>query len=140
MEEITLNIQFDSGSSDIKEEYVEQLNSVAEKLSSFGDVIFVTVEGHTDWKGKQVDNQPLSEARAASVANYLKGKLPLDDSKFEAVGFGELQPIADNKTEEGRLKNRRVVIKVHANNMSKEVVPAMVAEDPKAEVNSDQVK
>ena len=138
LEEITLNIQFDSGSSDIKEEYVEQLNSVAEKLSSFGDVIFVTVEGHTDWKGKQVDNQPLSEARAASVANYLKGKLPLDDSKFEAVGFGELQPIADNKTEEGRLKNRRVVIKVHANNMSKEVVPAMVAEDPKAEVNSDQ--
>jgi OOP family OmpA-OmpF porin len=71
----------------------------------------VELEGHTDWIGTEKYNQGLSERRAASVMNYLTQK-GIDAGRITTRGCGETQPIADNKTREGRAKNRRVEVKV----------------------------
>ncbi|MEC9396557.1 MAG: OmpA family protein, partial [Myxococcota bacterium] len=57
--------------------------------------------------GKDEYNQKLSQKRAESVRKYLIGR-GIDRDRLEAVGYGEVQPIADNETQEGRAKNRRV--------------------------------
>lgn len=71
----------------------------------------VDLEGHADWTGPEKYNQGLSERRAASVKNYLTKK-GIDPSRLTTRGFGETKPIADNKTREGRARNRRVEAKV----------------------------
>ena len=73
----------------------------------------IIVEGHTDDTGSWDYNQKLSNQRARSVAEFLKPGVGHD--KFSYRGFGPDKPIADNKTREGRQKNRRVeiVIKLH---------------------------
>jgi outer membrane protein OmpA-like peptidoglycan-associated protein len=72
--------------------------------------IKLSIEGHTDNVGKDDYNQTLSEQRANSVRAYLLSK-GIDESRLIAQGFGETQPIADNKTAAGKAKNRRVVMK-----------------------------
>src|SRR3989338_9390948 len=71
----------------------------------------VELEGHTDWIGTDQYNQGLSERRAASVRNYLV-KQGVATGRIATRGFGEAKPIADNKTRDGRAKNRRVEGKV----------------------------
>lgn len=72
----------------------------------------VDLEGHTDSIGTDKYNQGLSERRAASVRNYLVKKA-VAAGRISTRGFGESKPIADNKTRDGRAKNRRVEVKVH---------------------------
>ena len=69
-----------------------------------------TVVGHTDSSGSDAYNQKLSERRAQTVAGYLEGK-GIAVGRLTASGAGESEPIADNKTKEGRAQNRRVVLK-----------------------------
>ncbi|WNC71018.1 OmpA family protein [Thalassotalea psychrophila] len=109
MASITLNIQFDSWKSNVKEQYLAEIDRVAKIIDEHED-IDVVVEGHTDWQGKQDKNQVLSEARAKAVATLLEEKTPHSDKTYTTIGFGELKPIADNRTEEGRRLNRRVVV------------------------------
>ena len=109
LETVTLNLQFDTGSSLIDSEFISQINKVAAAIKTYNNVK-VTVEGHTDWQGKQVNNQPLSESRAKAVAKILMQKTGLSKEHFETIGYGELKPVADNRTPEGRYKNRRVVV------------------------------
>ncbi|HTM11070.1 MAG TPA: OmpA family protein [Verrucomicrobiae bacterium] len=71
----------------------------------------VDLEGHTDSIGTEQYNQGLSERRAASVKDYLV-KRGVDAGRISTRGFGKTKPIADNKTAEGRAKNRRVEIKI----------------------------
>ncbi|RMF97213.1 MAG: OmpA family protein, partial [Candidatus Schekmanbacteria bacterium] len=68
--------------------------------------------GHTDSIGSEKYNQKLSEKRAEAVKNYYVEK-GVDASIIEAIGKGESEPVADNKTREGRAKNRRVVTELH---------------------------
>lgn len=68
----------------------------------------VRVDGHTDNKGKKAANQKLSDQRAAAVVTYLVTKKGVDKNRLASKGFGDSQPIADNKDEAGRGKNRRV--------------------------------
>jgi OOP family OmpA-OmpF porin len=72
---------------------------------------FIEIVGHTDNKGDEKDNMALSKLRAASVRDYLISK-GHDASKMITTGMGETDPVADNDTEEGRAKNRRVEILV----------------------------
>ncbi|MOA46899.1 Outer membrane porin F precursor [compost metagenome] len=76
------------------------------------DVVSIKVVGHTDSVGSDAYNQALSERRASSVAEYLlsQGVAP---NKVTSEGRGESQPIADNETEEGRAKNRRVELHIN---------------------------
>ena len=67
----------------------------------------LTIEGHTDATGTEAHNQKLSEARAGAVRAYLVDR-GVDSSRLKAVGFGEAKPVADNQTELGRARNRRV--------------------------------
>jgi outer membrane protein OmpA-like peptidoglycan-associated protein/opacity protein-like surface antigen len=77
----------------------------------------IEVQAHTDYKGSGKTNQQLSEQRALSVKTYLISK-GVNENQLTAKGYGESQPIADNKTEEGRAKNRRVELKVIKDDVS----------------------
>ena len=71
----------------------------------------IEISGHTDNVGKPSDNLTLSNNRAKSVVNYLITK-GISAQRLVAKGYGETKPVADNKTEEGRAKNRRTELKV----------------------------
>jgi len=92
-----------------------RLDKVAEALKSQGEDRKMVVEGHTDSQGKDAYNQSLSQRRAEAVRSYLVSRgIPADT--IQAVGKGEVEPIADNKTAEGRANNRRVEIEIDNSN------------------------
>ena len=102
------DISFDTGSSTIKPELRAVLDPFASGLS--GDpAARVTIVGHTDNSGSDAVNNPLSVDRATSVRDYLTVR-GVSTSRIETAGRGEREPVADNRTEAGRAKNRRVEI------------------------------
>jgi outer membrane protein OmpA-like peptidoglycan-associated protein len=101
-------IQFETGSSMIKPESYAELDEIL-KSSVVAEGLKVGVYGHTDNAGNSDANQKLSEERAKSVKNYLISK-GLLEKRIESKGFGQNQPIADNKTANGKAQNRRVQI------------------------------
>lgn len=100
------NITFPSNDTALKASFYEVLDSVALVLEEFEKTTIV-VAGYTDSTGSDSYNQLLSEKRAQSVVTYLTNK-GINGIRFDAVGFGEKNPIADNNTEQGRSQNRRV--------------------------------
>jgi outer membrane protein OmpA-like peptidoglycan-associated protein len=102
------NITFPTAGSELKSEFYSVLDSVALVLEEF-DKTIVAVSGHTDSIGTDAYNQRLSEQRAQSVAAYLQSR-NVKPARFEVIGFGERNPVADNQTAEGRSLNRRVEI------------------------------
>ena len=104
-------IFFDTGKADIKPESEAALKEVAKLLQGSGE-LKVWVVGHTDYMGSTESNLTLSSARAASVVKYLTGTLGIDPKRLGSFGAGPYAPIASNKTEEGRAKNRRVELVV----------------------------
>jgi len=97
---------FETDSAKLKPESAETLDKVAASLKDFPDVK-IQVAGHTDSTGSAAHNMKLSDARATAVMNYLIGK-GVNPSMLSAKGYGKNEPIADNKTVEGRAQNRRV--------------------------------
>lgn len=110
VEVITLSdagsVLFAFDKSDLTPAAQSQLDEVMPRLQS-PDVTSIKVIGHTDSKGSDAYNQALSERRASSVAAYLLG-MHVAPNKITSEGRGESEPVADNETEEGRAKNRRV--------------------------------
>lgn len=104
---------FDHDKSNLKPAAKSALDELAAKLKAFFSIDAISVIGHTDSQGTAEYNQKLSERRANSVKNYLVQQ-GIDGDKIEATGEGETRPIADNKTKEGRAKNRRVEIDIRA--------------------------
>ncbi len=103
---IALNIQFDFGKATIKPESLPIVEQMAALLSG-NPSLNVAVEGHTDSVGAAAANQALSESRANAVVAELV-KRGIAAGRMTAAGFGPSRPVADNATEEGRAKNRRV--------------------------------
>jgi OOP family OmpA-OmpF porin len=103
-------INFDFDKAVIKPEAEPVLDAAADVLKENSDVK-VRVGGHTDSVGTDEYNQKLSERRANAVRDYLV-KHGIDASRLTAVGYGESQPVADNKTKDGRAQNRRVTLDV----------------------------
>jgi len=99
-------VYFETNSSKLKPESAETLDKVAASLKDFPDVK-IQVAGHTDSTGSAALNMRLSEARAKSVMDYLISK-GVNPAMLSKKGYGKNEPIADNKTAEGRAKNRRV--------------------------------
>ncbi len=107
---------FDSGSAELKKGADKVLDKAAGILMKFKDADIV-IEGHTDNVPqtntvKYKNNLWLSGARAMTVLEYLTEVEHMDPKKLSASGKGEYEPIASNKTAEGRQKNRRVEIKI----------------------------
>jgi OmpA-OmpF porin, OOP family len=101
---------FDTAKATLKPESEAQLKTVAAILTAFPGV-HIKVGGYTDNVGDKASNQALSAARAASVVGELV-KLGVDKTRLESEGYGDMHPVADNTTEEGRAKNRRVSMRV----------------------------
>lgn len=107
---------FDSGRADIRDDAIPVLDKVGVILQRYSGSI-IEIEGHTDnvpvTGGKYADNSELSCARALSVFNYFLDTTNLDPSMIKYAGRGEYAPVADNSTEEGRARNRRVEIRIY---------------------------
>ena len=102
------NITFATNGSSLNSGFYNVLDSVVLVVNEFNKTTIV-VSGYTDSVGSNAYNQRLSEDRAHSVADFLVNK-KVNQARIEAVGFGEKNPVADNKTQQGRSLNRRVEI------------------------------
>lgn len=103
---IALYINFDTGKSTIKPESRPIINQIVEMLKA-NPTLRISVEGHTDNVGNPKSNKTLSDERAKAVVAAIVAQ-GVDAKHLSAAGHGQDKPIADNKTEEGRAKNRRV--------------------------------
>ena len=103
---ISLYINFDFGKSIIREESNPIIEQIVQMMKSNAD-LKIGVEGHTDNVGSPASNKTLSEARAKSVVSAIVGQ-GISSDRLSPAGYGQEKPIADNNTEEGRAKNRRV--------------------------------
>jgi OOP family OmpA-OmpF porin len=101
---------FDFDKSVLKPEGKAKLDDLASKVQNINLEVIVAV-GHTDSIGSDAYNQKLSLRRAEAVKAYLVSK-GIEKNRVYTEGKGEKQPVADNKTKEGRAKNRRVEIEV----------------------------
>jgi outer membrane protein OmpA-like peptidoglycan-associated protein len=101
------DILFDFGKATLKQELKDNLTEVAAILKTLLAESNVEVEGHTDNVGKEEANKILSEQRAKAVMDHLISR-GVEASRLESVGYGLTRPVADNSTDEGRAKNRRV--------------------------------
>jgi OOP family OmpA-OmpF porin len=101
---------FDFGKSVLKPEGKAKLDDLVSKVKSISLEVVIAV-GHTDAVGSDAYNQKLSVARSEAVKAYLVSK-GIDKNRIYTEGKGETSPVADNKTKEGRAKNRRVEIEV----------------------------
>ncbi len=106
------NIFFDVNKFDLKPESQIELDKIVQLMMD-NPTVKVEISGHTDNAGKPADNLALSDKRAKTVVAYLINKR-IAPNRFTWKGLGETQPVADNKTEEGRSKNRRTEMKVTA--------------------------
>lgn len=105
---IALYINFETGKADIKPESQPTVEQIVEMLKQNSN-LKISIEGHTDNVGSDKSNQTLSENRAKSVMNAIISQ-GINKSRLSSKGWGTSKPIADNRTEEGRAKNRRVEI------------------------------
>lgn len=106
-------IQFALNSAELSESSKSNLEDLAETLKKYDDTN-ILIEGHTDITGTREYNMRLSEKRAESVADYLKG-LGVAGKRVTTAGYGPEQPVGDNETEYGRQQNRRVEVAIFAN-------------------------
>jgi len=106
---LTLHINFGHDSSKIGPEYDSEIAKAALCINEYpGNIVFIY--GHTDSGGAAAYNQKLSEQRAAAVKSRLVEKFNIAAKRMSTQGFGEDQPVADNKTTEGKSLNRRVEV------------------------------
>ncbi len=107
-----IQIHFTPGSDVIMEGSYFVLDALGETMTSFGNT-YLRIEGNTDSTGPAVVNMTLSERRALAVRTYVLKNFPnIQAARFQTIGRGSANPVADNATETGRQLNRRTEIKV----------------------------
>ncbi len=104
------NIQFTSNSYLLPQDAFIELEKLLQVLVE-NPTLQVVISGHTDNVGKQSDNQILSENRAKTIVDWLINK-GINTNRLRFKGYGDGQPIGDNKTESGKAKNRRITVTI----------------------------
>ncbi|MEJ6404179.1 OmpA family protein [Yoonia sp. 2307UL14-13] len=131
-------ITFDPSSADISASAQAVVDDIAEILKRCGD-LRIRVAGYTDSQGREVMNQALSQQRAEAVLTALQSRrVPV--GTFDAIGYGESDPIADNETEAGREANRRIEFSLIIPESTAEetsVLDEIAAEAPDEEPSED---
>jgi outer membrane protein OmpA-like peptidoglycan-associated protein len=110
--ELPADVLFDFDKADIRADAAKALGQLATIIAAYPSGK-VELEGHTDSKGDDAYNQRLSQRRAESVAAWLVGHHQVDRGRLQTRGWGETKPVADNTTDAGRQRNRRVEAIVH---------------------------
>jgi len=111
MIELSETVQFETDSAVLVGRSKELLDDVVRELTEHPEVKKIVIEGHTDAVASKAHNMKLSQQRVASVKAYLIRK-GVNPKRLTTKAFGETKPIASNKTEEGRAKNRRVDFRI----------------------------
>ncbi len=120
-------IQFEVNKATIKEESFSLLHDIAEVIKKYPQIKKLSIEGHASADGDAKHNKKLSDDRAKAVLDYLVKKESIPAGSLAAKGWGEEKPIADNNTEDGKEKNRRVEFLV----VEQDVTQKKVEIDPK---------
>jgi OOP family OmpA-OmpF porin len=107
-------LTFDSGESQIKPESFDLLAKVERAIDVFPRSELI-IEGHTDSFGSDDQNQVLSQERAESVQQYMINAMRIPTYRLIATGYGETRPVANNETQSGRARNRRIDIVIRPN-------------------------
>ncbi len=111
IDKMTLQVFFDSNKNILTEADLKELPKAVAFVKKYPGAK-IRLDGYTDSTGTDAYNMKLSERRATAVRDYLIKEVGVESSKITAVGHGEADPVADNKTPEGRAKNRRVEISI----------------------------
>ena len=109
-----VGLTFDSGKSNLRQETFDLLAKVEKAIDVFPRSELI-VEGHTDSYGGDELNQRLSQDRAESVQQYMINAMRIPSYRLIAIGYGETNPVANNETEAGRAKNRRIDVVIKPN-------------------------
>jgi chemotaxis protein MotB len=125
--ELTSNVLFDSGSTEIKEAGQTALTELAGVLQQIKNREFL-VAGHTDDVGQESANWELSTARAVEVVQFLQ-EAGVDPTKLAAAGYGEYAPVASNETAEGKALNRRIEVIMMPNLEELPTIPKDILEE-----------
>jgi OmpA-OmpF porin, OOP family len=104
---VTLHNEFDVDKAVVRAEDRDEIAKVGDFMKKYPTTTAV-IEGHTDNVGSAEHNMALSQRRAEAVVNYLVDNFGIDRSRLQAKGYGLTRPVADNATNEGRQKNRRI--------------------------------
>ena len=106
------SVHFGFDHSELSEEAKKALDQVADKLKQDNKNVYVEIQGFTDSTGPEAYNFKLGEERAEAVLRYLSMHDGVPLHRMNAISYGPEKPVADNKTREGRAKNRRVALVV----------------------------
>jgi OmpA-OmpF porin, OOP family len=121
---IAEQVQFETGSAQIRTESNTVLQAVLAVLARHPEITLISVEGHTDNRGTRELNTGLSRDRAASVVQWLVYH-GVSRDRLTSTGYGPDKPIADNNTEAGRQKNRRVEFHINPLNPPANATPVV---------------
>jgi OOP family OmpA-OmpF porin len=119
---INEKIQFDFNKATIKPESDSLMQEIITVIKENAHIKKIAIEGHTSSEGSDKYNLKLSDKRAKAVMEYLVKKGELPKEMFTAKGFGESKPIADESTEEGKEKNRRVEFNITEQDVTRKKV------------------
>ena len=113
--EVTLTdeaVHFGFNKSDLSADAKAALDAFAKRVKDENKNVYIEIQGHTDGIGSDKANLKLGQSRAESVMQYLNMQAGFPLHRMNAVSYGKYKPIADNKTADGRAKNRRVTLDV----------------------------
>jgi peptidoglycan-associated lipoprotein len=103
---------FKFGKAALPEEATKRLDEIVNQLKQNPNGAYIEVAGYTDNRGSKAYNQKLGLERAEAVRRYLYEKYQIPLHKINVISYGDENPVAPNKTKDGRAKNRRVVVRV----------------------------
>ncbi len=104
---VFLDIEFDINKADVRPQYHDEVSKVGDFMKKYPTTTAV-IEGFADEVGSDEYNMQLSQQRADSVVKSLVDNFGIDPSRLSAKGYGKAKPVADNATDEGKQKNRRI--------------------------------